>query len=150
MGNSRDIWKILAFLLPVPVLFLLLGDTKWALISLCLIPIPFIFWALSVVLIGQKRREIMKHMTEAERDEARRLAKTYGRRVGWLFAVPAAAIYVILSEIIGVRNPVYYLFLFAAFLLIWLPYGLHNLKKMNRFLFSTGYAREKGWDSELS
>ncbi len=147
MANSRDIWKLLAFSLPVPVLFLLLGDTKWALISLCLIPIPFICWGLSLLFAGHRLREIAAHMTVPEHKHYKKLAETYGRKAGFL-AVGFFATYFILSYILGVKNYIYYILAFTLFILVGLPYALRHRKEMIRYAYSTKYAKEKGWNNE--
>jgi hypothetical protein len=148
MAERKDIWKCLpSFLIP-PVGLILLGELKWALISLGLIPLFFICWGLSLLFSDKRLREIDKHMTEGERKQFKELTEGYGRKVGLFFAAPMGASYFILSYIVGVKKYVYYIVAFGVILLIWLPSGLGHRKRMNRFALSTRYAKQKGWQSE--
>jgi Zn-dependent protease with chaperone function len=149
MAKQKYIWTFVSLPILLSLMFFLLGDTKWAIIALGLIPLFFICWGLSILLSGQRLREIEHHMTETERQQFNELAKTYGIKVGLFFSVPMGATYFILSYIIGVKNYAYYIVAFGVFFLIWLPFGLWHRKKMIRFALSTEYAKEKGWDKEL-
>ena len=149
MTKQKDIWICILVPILLSLMLFLSGETQWAIFALALIPIFFIFWGLSILLSGRRLREVEKHMTEKERQQFNELAKTYGKRVVLFFAVPVAATYFILSDIIGVKNYVYYILTFTVFFLIWLPFGLRHRKEMIRFALSTRYAKEKGWDNKL-
>ncbi len=149
MTEWKDLWKYLPFFLISTVGLFFLGEFKWALVSLGLIPLFFICWGLSLLFSDKRIREINKHLTEDERKQFRELSEGYGRKVGFFFAVPIGASYFVLSFIFGVKNYVYYIVAFGVILLIWLPFGLRHRKRMNRFALSTRYAKEKGWQSEL-
>jgi len=149
MAAQKDIWKIIPFFVLPAVFLFLLGDTKWALISLGLIPLVFICWELSAIFSDKRLSEIQKHMTEEERQQYTEMAKKYGMKMGVFFAVPMGAIYFILFYAVRLKPSAYYFIPFALFLLIVIPFGLRFRKTIMRFALSTIYAKEKGWDKEI-
>lgn len=150
MAAQKDIWKIIPFFVLPAVFFFLLGDIKWALISVGLIPLVFICWGLSALFSGKRLAEIHKHMTEEERQHFTEMAKRYGKKMGFFFAVPMGATYFILFYVIRLKPSAYYIIPFAPFLLIVIPLGLRFRKAMIRFALSTRYAKEKGLELTYS
>ena len=104
MTKKKDIWICILVPILLSLMLFLSGETQWAIFSLALIPLFFICWGLSILLSGRRLREVEKHMTEEERQQFNQLAKTYGKKVALFFAIPVAATYFILSDIIGVKN----------------------------------------------
>ncbi len=150
MTKKKDIWICILVPIVLSVMLFLSGETQWAIFSSALIPLFFICWGLSILLSGRRLREVEKHMTEEERKHLNELAKTYGKKVALFFAIPLAAAYFILSDIVGVKNYVYYILVFAVFFLIWLFFGFRHRGEMTRFALSTRYAKEKGWDKIIN
>jgi len=144
MAAQKYIWKIIPFFVLPAVFFFLLGDIKWALISVGLIPLVFICWRLSTLFSDKRLDEIHQHMTEAERQHFTEMAKVYGKKMGLFFAVPMGATYFILFYVVWLEPSAYYIIPFALFLLIVIPLGLRFRKAMIRFALSTRYAKDKG------
>ena len=149
MVAQKDMWKIIPFFALPAVLFFLLGDIKWALISVGLIPLVLICWGISTLFSDKKVDEVHENMTEIERKHFTEMAKGYGKKIGFFFAVPMGATYFILFYVVRLEPSAYYIIPFAMFLLIAIPLGLRFRKRLNRFALSTKYAKEKGWDIEV-
>lgn len=149
MAAQKNMWKIIPFFVLPSVLFLLLGDIKWALISAGLIPLAFICWGLSAFFSDKRLDEIHKHMTEEERKHFTEMAKGYGKKIGFFFAVPMGATYFILFYVVRLEPSAYYIIPFALFLLIVIPLGLSFRKSMIRFALSTKYAKDKGLEVDI-
>jgi len=147
MAAVKDIWKIIPFFVVAPLFFFLLGDTKWALISLALIPLVFICWGLSVFFSDKSVSEIGKHMTEEERRHFAETGNKYGRKLAFL-AVFMGATYFTLFYLVRLELSAYYIIPFALFALIAFLLGLRFRKEMRRFASAARRARERGRKKE--
>jgi hypothetical protein len=141
--------------------FAFLGLHVWAWISLGMIPWGFGCWALSGQLAGSREREICAHLTLQEQEQARAMARAYGRRMafwslplmmllvsGALLALPEGRV-----DVLGVlvRNQVQLagvgLALVGVIVLIGLPAGVKQRRAMRDFLHQSEYARGQGYAS---
>ena len=68
------------------------------------IPFFFLCWCLSILLSGKDIRDISKNLTDAEREESRRLAASYGGRMGLFVGGPFAIVFGFLHTFLGSRT----------------------------------------------
>jgi len=137
-----------SLILPAVILFLI-GETKWGLLALGLLPFFFIMLVLSN-LLGKRLTpprlwDIYNHMTENERRRFEIMAKKHGAKFGIFFGVFGGAIYPVLHSVLGVTNYLYYIIPYGVLLLIAIALGLRGRKAFIRFALTTEYAKEKGW-----
>jgi len=116
-----------------------LGNNGMALLCLGLIPFAFVCWGLSWLLAGSRRREIARHFTDAEREQFTRLARSYGRKCGLIFALPVF----VLVAIFPARSPLAAVVVCAAATLVGLPFAFRVARPMRDFYGTTEYASQQ-------
>jgi len=82
------------------------GRQRMFYLLLAQIPFFFICWGLSILLSGRTVRDISKHLTQEERAESTRLARSYGGKMGIFVAAPFALLcaWLHISERGGVKT----------------------------------------------
>lgn len=144
MSRRQTITSLVGSLLALMiVLLLLLDDARDFLLmgtfTLCL---GLVCWGLSYVVQGRHRREILRHLTDAERNALNSMAADYGRRLGFsggaiagvaVFAFvaltdkfPSAFVALTIGGLVGVAT---------------IPFGARHRKQMKEFLAKTEYAQ---------
>ena len=77
MIEEKDLWKCIPFLILPSLIFFFIGDTRWAVLSLGLIPLFVIGWDTYILYFSEeakRMREIWKHLTETEQRQLKKLA----------------------------------------------------------------------------
>jgi len=154
MTVQKDLHKRFPFLaillcfLP-SLIFFLHDDTKWAILSLSLIPFFLICRDLYLLFLseqGRRLHEVYEHLTEGEREHLKQLSITIGMAAGSFVGLSFVGTSLILRYMVGVLDYAYYILAFLVFASITLTL---RRKAIMRFISSTEYARKKGWDNEL-
>jgi hypothetical protein len=149
LAKQKHIWIWFPLLILPSLVFLQLGITRWAILSLGLIPLSIIAWDLYIMYLSEearKVREIWKNLTESELQQLKKLSVSYGGKGVALFGAGAGGSYGILRTVFGIDDTAYIvlaeLFVFA----ILVPFERRWRKPIIHFAFSTEYAKGKGWE----
>ena len=123
------------------------GQMRFLYLLLAFIPLLLLGWGLSLLLSGRIVREISKHLTDEERAESARLARSYGDKIGVYVAIPAL-LCGWLFAFWGVRSALPYVGIFCLFMLLASPFMFRHWKQMRTFMLSTEYAKRQGYNKE--
>ena len=148
MAQYKRILKFIPLLILPSAIFFFLGHTKWAILSLGLIPLFVLHWEAYISLCSdeaKKLREISKRLTDAEQRQFKKLSRVYGAKCGVLFGVTPAGMNLILGGVFGVEDLLYLIMGMLVGLVIVFPLTLRFRKSLAHFLSSTEYAKEQNW-----
>jgi hypothetical protein len=138
---QKNILRILGTLLLLAAGSAATGDRQLVLFSLGLIPFFFACWGLSYLLMGNRNREIVKNLTDDERDTVQKMSGDLGRHLGLFCVVPT----VVLCGLLYFATNKSWLVAFVSFvacMVFSLPYCLKKRAKMRDFVRQTQWARE--------
>ncbi len=141
------LFLLLPFVALLVVGFLLIGEMKWTFLVLGLLPVVFICVGFYARRSGAGERwqryfEIESHMTETERKQFNRLSLRSGLKTGVnLGLCELSFLAVFFGHFSG------YLLAVGLIFLVALPLSVRHQKAVARFLLSTEYAKEKGWET---
>jgi apolipoprotein N-acyltransferase len=124
------------------------GEQRRFYFLLAQITLFFLGWGISLLLSGKTLRDIAKHLTEEERAESTRLARSYGGKMGLFVVGLFTILFTWLRTMFDVRGILPYAGLFCIVMVLAAPFIFRHRKKMKDFMFSTEYAREQGYNKE--
>ena len=137
----KVVLRIIGVLSLLPLFFWALGNTQVAILSLSLVPLFFVCWGLSTVLAGQNRREIAKNLTDAERRTLDEMQRSYGRKVGYFFAIPIAIISVSVSYFFD-KSLAIFICSMVVTSIVASPFLYRMSQSIRDFHFQTEYAKK--------
>ena len=144
----KSVLLIIGFLLLMALFQWAVGNTQLVPYSLALIPLFFLGWGLSLLLMGRKRREIAKNLTDEERRSLTEMSRSYGWMIGLYFAPPlafiSALVYFAFHESLLAGG----ISLLAGFI-VESPILYRLARPMRDFYFQTEYAKNRFHESEL-
>lgn len=157
--KTKAVLLILAVGTICPVLLYVAGLRLLGTIFIGFIPVAFTCWGLACLLAGSRNREISAHLSDEERERLNEMARAYGRRIGFRYALSSVIGMVVLYAILAsntnrslddlIQNQLQALGIMVGILvlgaLVTLPAGIRQYKRTKKFLLQTDYARRKGY-----